>query len=296
MVVSGSTFGLFAHLSIILFSCVFSYCVLVVCAIIFVVFLIKYKFSVSALYCHINKHSMVRWSVKYVFGLLNEDTDDAQQITLFNFKVPELYVSHLFFTTIYMCLSAIALFWIKFVIQEVPDSYYNSYSSVCFKNNTILCSATDCSKPGGTLICYMFVFDFGDALEESIGLLAFYLASLIICAIILLGLSGGKSGSMKRKCLATTIHISMFLSVVSVSGAFAAIIFYTFEGGHYYQASLKLYYVLQIFVGLLCGLAIPWWKFEKVPRTRASLEISEHTSFENMVKRKPLKEPLLAVN
>ena len=257
-------FGAFTHVSIIIVSCLPSHLSLIAWLIVYFGFLFKYNFSPKLLSRGITKKPIVLKSVKYTFGVLQDGTDE-NETTLFDYKVPTVYITNLFFTIIFICFSAIGLFWLKFLIQEVSTSDFASSGVICYFNFSTLCSETDlCSTVDDVLVCYKFVFDFGDALEGSVGLLAFYLTSHALGTVLLLGLSEGKNGSAKRMCCTAVIHVCIIVFTLVVTAIIGVIAAYSIRNGRIYESSLQVYYVLQLFIGLINAFAIPWWKFKKL--------------------------------
>ena len=204
--------------------------------------------------------------VEHVFDKLLKK--ESNEYYILNYKAPANYTNLLFFTLVFVAVSATVQFWDDFLYEETSDCITKSYTC-CYGLNQNTTQHVDCSNTSylednniTSIICYQFVFRLGTAAGSALGIIATNALVILIITYSLLKLSDGSNGKgLCRGAITVLIQIGTVLVVLTAT---VLLCIYNVASN---PESAFIKKILEIYpIGLLISLytvLFPWRNFVK---------------------------------
>ena len=204
-------------------------------------------------------HAMARFIFRKILKRGEKDTADKPQTTLFGYIVTDNFIYHFLALFLYISVYAFVVFWDAFMIYESYSCNVHEPNLDCFSKTTrirINCYNATVEQQVH-IVCFKFSYTISLGLVKA-GIVLL-LSSIITVTMVwfLLRLSGGKSGSVKRRSCACFIQI--FLYMISIVFLWFV---YFISTTHSITISNFLYFVLPlVIIGSISS--VHWRDFEK---------------------------------
>ena len=204
--------------------------------------------------------------IRGIFKVLKQGSS-VNETYLFDYKVPNYFVFSLLSSTVYITCSTVAVFWLEFLVEETNSCSATDPALHCFSNDpgsfgrSIRCLNNGQTIPSNvtSVLCYKFAIDFGEGFKTAGGILTSSVAIFAMVTFSLLALSGGRSGSKKRKLITVSFQTTCF---VFASFLYAALLSAATEYGIYKRIAISTE-VSVLYGAAIIALLLPWWKFRK---------------------------------
>ena len=215
--------------------------------------------------CGHSVQSIINKTTRKVFIFFKKGSTENETM-MFNYVVSNKAIFSLFISSVVFFLFSLCIFWQMFIISQ--EDCYNAHTDtrlLCFEDSVPKdCTSVHLDKENFTFVgCYKIAEAFGNPFVTATGLFTSHILFTSIVTFLLVSISGGKTGSKKRKWIAYLVWIGLMFVLLFASAYLFSIVFWYYIDYNYQWLS-HINYCLFLYGEGFSIAAIQWRNFTKV--------------------------------